>query len=71
MIELAIAAGAAVVAIFLAFLKGQSTGAARNEAKHQVERIKARDTAAKVDDDLAKQSPDANREALKTWGPDS
>lgn len=73
MIELALAAGAAVIAIFLAFLKGQSTGATKERAKQDAERIKAQDEllsmhreadnakkdAASLSDDEAKQ------EALK------
>lgn len=69
MVELALAAGAAVIAIFLAFLKGQSSGATKERAKQDAERIKAQDEllsmrreadeakqdAASLSDDEAKQ----------------
>lgn len=71
MTELLITLGGFLAALALAYFKGQSTGATKERAKQDAERIKARDTAAKVDDTIAKQSPDASREALKTWGPDS
>lgn len=60
------------VAAFLGWgVYQRKEGASKERAKQDAERSKARDTAAKVDDTIAKQSPDASRDALKTWGPDS
>lgn len=73
MIELALAAGAAVIAIFLAFLNGQSSGATKERAKQDAERIKAQDELLSMrrEADKAKQEAaslsdeEARQEALK------
>lgn len=74
MIELALAAGAAVIAIFLAFLKGQSSGATKERAKQDAERIKAQDEllsmrreADKVKQDAASLSDEEARQETLKW----
>lgn len=67
MIELALAAGAAVIASFLAFLKGQSSGAAKNEAKHQAARSKAIDTKKEIRDEVENLDPASLDARFERW----
>lgn len=61
--------GAAVIAVIVAFFKGTMSGAAKERAKQDAERIKARDVADEVDNDIGAMPPKDIREELKTWQP--
>jgi hypothetical protein len=63
------AAGAAILAIFMAFIKGQSAGANKERNKQLQERQAARDISDQVDNDLGALPPTAKREELGTWSP--
>lgn len=62
------AAGAGILALLLAFFKGQSAGATKERAKQLEERQEARDVADEVDNDIGAMPPDKKREELKKWG---
>lgn len=61
------AAGAAILAIFMAFIKGQSAGANKERNKQLRDRQEAIDTANEVQNDIGAMPPDARREELKKW----
>lgn len=68
LIPYVLAAGGAILALFLAFIKGQSAGAAKERNKQLQERQEAIDTANEVQNDIGAMPPDARREELKKWG---
>lgn len=61
--------GAAFIAVIVAFFKGSTSGAAKERAKQDAERIKARDIADEVDNDIGAMPPDDTRAEMKTWQP--
>jgi len=64
---LLIGIGAALLAIFGAFIKGRLSGAQRERDKQAAERIEAITKANEVDNDIGAMPPDARREELKKW----
>ena len=63
-----LAAGGAIIALFLAFIRGQSAGASKERAKQLQERQEARTIADEVDNDVGTLPPSQAREELKRWG---
>lgn len=61
--------GAAVIGIVVAFFKGSTSGAAKERARQDAERTKARDVADDVDNDIGAMPPDSAREELRKWSP--
>lgn len=56
-----------LLAVLVAFFKGNSRGARLERAKQAEAERKARTIADEIDDAVAGRSPDANREELRKW----
>lgn len=56
-----------LLAVLLAFFKGNSRGANLERAKQAEAERKARTIADEIDDAVAGRSPASNREELKKW----
>lgn len=56
-----------LLAVLVAFFKGNSRGARLERAKQAEAEHKARTIADEIDDAVAGRSPQANREELKKW----
>lgn len=54
-------------AVVFAFLKGKSSGAAKERQKQATERQKARDVADEVDNDIGALTPEQVKERLSKW----
>ena len=63
-----LAIGGIIIAFVVGLFKGSLSGAAKERAKQDAERIKARDVADEVDNDLSVLPPKDIREELKKWG---
>lgn len=59
-----LAAGAALLAVLVAFLKGNSRGARKEREKHAAEETKARDIRDEVQSDVGAMSADQVRAEL-------
>lgn len=59
--------GAALVAVFGAFMKGRLSGAKAERAKQAEAEQKARDVYDEVQSDVGVMTPEQRRKALKTW----
>lgn len=62
-----LAIGGGLVAVIVAFMKGRTSGAARERQKQAGERQKAREVADRIDSEIGALPPDDAREALKKW----
>lgn len=62
-----LAAGSAVVALFIAFIRGQSAGSSKERAKQLQERQEARTIADEVDNDVGAMPPSEARKELGEW----
>lgn len=60
-------AGGTVIALFLAFIRGQSAGSSKERAKQLQERQEARTIADEVDNDVGAIPPSKAREELSEW----
>lgn len=60
-------AGAIIVMIIGAFLKGRTSGAQRERDRQAAERVEAITEATEVENDIGALPPDARREELKKW----
>lgn len=67
MIELAIALGTLIVTAVVAYFKGRSSGAAKNEAKHQAARSKAIDTKKEIRDEVENLDPASLDARFERW----
>lgn len=59
--------GAAIIAIFLAYMNGRVSGAEKERHKQAQARQKARDKAAKIDSEVDAMKGDEAREELSKW----
>ena len=62
-----LAAGGTIIALFLAFIRGQSAGASKERAKQLQERQEARTIADEVDNDVGAMPPSEARKELSEW----
>ena len=62
-----LAAGAALVAILAAFMRGRTSGAAKERAKQDRDRLAAIETANEVQNDVGAMPPSEARKELGTW----
>ena len=62
-----LAAGGTVIALFIAFIRGQSAGANKERAKQLQERQEARTIADEVDNDVGAMVPSEARKELSEW----
>lgn len=62
-----LAAGGTVIALFIAFIRGQSAGASKERAKQLQERQEARTIADEVENDVGTIPPSKAREELGKW----
>lgn len=61
------AAGAVLVAVALAYLKGRNAGSKAAQAKQNQAEWEALSEAQKIDEHVAGNDPSENRRALKKW----
>lgn len=54
-------------AIFAAYFKGRTTGAAKERSKHDAARHEAREDMTEVQNDVGALPPSKAREELRTW----
>ena len=62
-----LAIGGGILATLVAFMRGRVSGAARERQKQASERLRAREVADEVDNDIGALPPDKAREALRKW----
>jgi len=62
-----LAIGGGLVAVIVAFMKGRTSGAARERQKQAGERLKARAEADRIDDEPSRMEADDLREELAKW----
>lgn len=67
MTTLLLSAGGVLVALFVAYIKGRTSGAAREKAKRQAEEAKARDIRDQVQNDTGMLSDAEARRRLGEW----
>ena len=63
-----IAAGGALLALIVAYMRGRLSGAAKERNKQRDDELAARDIADEVQNDVGALPPDVARKELGKWG---